>query len=66
MKTTNELYVSKALEEVWILKEKAYEATKDMSFDQLQDHYKKSVAQAAMLLGSKISETEKGVYIFKK
>ena len=66
MKTTNDLYISKALEEVWKLKEKAYEATKDMSFDQLREHYKKSIEQVAMLLGAKISQTDNGAYKFHK
>ena len=66
MKTTNELHISKALKEVWAWKEKAYQDTKNLSFEQLQEHYKKSVEKAAILLGTKIIQMENGAYKFAK
>ena len=66
MKTTNELYVSQSLKEVWEWKEKAYLATKDMSFEQLMEHYKKNAENAAKLLGTRITKTENGAYKFAK
>ena len=64
MKTTNELYVSKALEEVWVLKEKAYEATIGKNDAELKLHYEKSIAECAKLLGAKIIKTESGAMKF--
>ena len=66
MNKATELYVSKAQEEVWAWKEKAYQDTKDLSFEQLQEHYKKSVEKAAILLGMKIIQMENGAYKFAK
>jgi hypothetical protein len=66
MKTTDEITGSKSLEEVWRLKEKASEATKNLSFDQLQKHYRQVVEKAAKLLGVKIVETENGRFKFER
>ena len=66
MKTNNEIDVSRAMQEVWEWKEKAYEATKDLSFDQLQTCYKKNVEKLAELLGTKIIRLKNGTYVFNK
>ena len=65
-RTINELSASKAMQEVWDWKEKAYEATKDMTFEQLQEHYKKVAQEVALLLGSTIIQTGNGSYKFAK
>ena len=68
MKTNNinQLADSNALKEVWSWKEMAYEETRNMSVEELQAHYKSSAEKAAMLLGTKIIQTESGAYKFAK
>jgi hypothetical protein len=66
MKTNNEIDTSKAMHEVWEWKEKAYEATKDLTFEQLQTHYKKNREKLAEVLGTKIIQLKNGAYIFNK
>ena len=66
MKTNDEIHVSKSLEEVWEWKEKAYETTKHLTFEQLQAHYKKNREKLAALLGTEVFQLENGAYIFNK
>ncbi len=66
MKTHDEIHTSGALREVWEWKEKAYEATKDLTFEQLRLHYKENVEKLAGLLGAKVTQLENGAYVFAK
>jgi len=56
--------ISKALEEVWEMKEKAYLETKDKSFEELKIIYQKSMEEAAKSLNSKLVELPNGDYKF--
>jgi hypothetical protein len=64
MKTINPTPVSKALEEVWDMKEKASEATKDLSLEDLKKHYKEVANKTAKLLNAKIVPNEDGSFRF--
>jgi hypothetical protein len=64
MKTIKDYPVSKALEEVWEMKEKASEATKDLSFEELQKHYKEVAEESAKLLNAKIIPLANGSFKF--
>jgi hypothetical protein len=64
MKTINRTPISKALEEVWAMKEKASEATKDLSLEDLKKHYKEVAEKTAQLLNAKIAPNEDGSFRF--
>lgn len=66
MKAIKKTYVSKALEEVWELKDKASAATKDLSFEDLQKHYKENAEGLAKLLNLKIVSDQKGHFKFER
>jgi hypothetical protein len=66
MKTTKDnFFISKSLEEVWEWKEKAYEETKDKTFEELKAIYKKSVEDAAECIGAKLVKLPNGNYKFE-
>jgi hypothetical protein len=65
MKTINKTSVPKALEEVWAMKEKASEATKDLSLEDLKKHYKEVAENTAKLLNAKIVPNEDGSFRFE-
>jgi hypothetical protein len=52
------------LEEVWELKEKASAATNDLSFEELQKHYKENAEQLAKFLHLKIVPDKKEHFKF--
>ena len=65
MKTTKkELKISKALEEVWQWKEKAFEETKNKSFEELHKIYSTSLKKAAEFINAELMENEDGTYGF--
>ena len=66
MNTKDEIHASKALEEVWQWKEKAYEATKHLTVEELQAHYEENRNKLAGLLGTKVIRLKNGAYRFIK
>jgi hypothetical protein len=66
MKTIKKKHISKTLEEVWELKEKASAATKDLSFEELQKHYKENAERLAKFLNLKIVSDQKGHFKFER
>ncbi len=60
------LKVYLALKEVWELKEKASEATKGLSFEELQKHYKENAEGIARFFNLKIVPDRNGHFKFKQ
>ena len=55
MKTTTEKHqISKALQEVWDWKQKSYEDTKGMKFEQLKTHLRNSMEEIATMMNATI------------
>ncbi len=62
---TESKIISKSLEEVWTLKELAYENTKDKSFEELKLIYQNSLNIAAKSIKAKLLKLPDGNYKFE-
>lgn len=66
MNTKDEVHASKVLAEVWQWKEKAYEAIRHLTVEELKAHYEENRKKLAWLLDATVTRLDNGAYRFTK
>ena len=56
--------ITKALEEVWEMKQAVYEDIKDMTFEERRAYFQKGLEEAARILGAELVENPDGTWSF--